>query len=253
MSFGMKIGALSVTLILAATAAAVVLVTGVASASQSACGSGANGSNGYAYAGNQATAHAHGIRARITVAREPRVDNGQVAGWVGVGGAGEGPNGENSWLQTGVVVLPNTLPILYAEIAEPGRELEFVQLETDLVVGETRRLAVLEMAKRPNYWRVWVNGQPVTRPIFLPESGDKWQPIATAESWNGGTDVCNSFGFRFEQVGVAGARGGSWHEFTPGYEFLDRGYALRPLTAGDADRIVAAASPTPYAFEAFSR
>ena len=47
------------------------------------------------------------------------------------------------------------------------------------------------------------DGQPVTDPIVLPGSHKRWQPIATAESWNGGVATCNGFRFRFERVGVA--------------------------------------------------
>src|SRR5512132_3277554 len=57
-----------------------------------ACLSGTHG--GYAYAGNQASYRGHGVRATITMTREPSVEAGHVAGWVGVGGPGQGENGE---------------------------------------------------------------------------------------------------------------------------------------------------------------
>ena len=53
-------------------------------------------------------------------------------------------------------------------------------------VGESHRLAVLEMNRRPGVWRVWVDGKPATDPVVLPGSHRIWKPIATAESWNGG-------------------------------------------------------------------
>jgi hypothetical protein len=144
--------------------------------------------------------------------------------------------------------------MLYAEITRPGRQPIFVPIETDLRVGETRTVAVLEMARHPGWWRVWVNGEPKTRAIRLPGSSGRWQPIATAESWNGGQSVCNGFAFRFDRVGVAGWRGGSWHPFTPGYRFQDRGFTLRTLTPvkGKGARTLAAETeaPLPYAFEA---
>ena len=52
-------------------------------------------------------------------------------------------------------------------------------------------------------WRVWLDESPVTDPIVLPGSHKRWQPIVTAESWNGGVSTCNGFRFRFERVGVA--------------------------------------------------
>ena len=87
----------------------------------------------------------------------------------------------------------------YAEVTRPGAESEFLSLEETAHVGETQNLAVLEMSKRPGWWRVWVGGQPASAPIRLPGSSGRWQPIATAESWNGGQQVCNRFAFRFER------------------------------------------------------
>jgi hypothetical protein len=88
------------------------------------------------------------------------------------------------------------------------------------------RVAVLEMSRRPNHWRVWVNGEPVSEPIYLPRSVARWRPIATAETWNGGRPVCNGFGYRFDRVSVAARRGGSWRRFRGGSRFEDRGYRV---------------------------
>jgi hypothetical protein len=120
-------------------------------------------------------------------------------------------------------------------------------------VGEKHRLAVLEMYGRPGVWRVWLDDRPVTDPIVLPGSHKRWQPIATAESWNGGVASCNGFGFRFEHVGVAGGLGGSWRTFEPGFMFRDRGYVVRELrpTAGGV-RTLASDPIAPYAFDAQS-
>jgi hypothetical protein len=121
-------------------------------------------------------------------------------------------------------------------------------------VGEHHSLALLEVQGLPGWWRVWVDGKPVTKSIHLPGSNGRWQPIVTAESFNGNKGVCNSFGFRFERVGVARTLGGSWRPFVPGYDFLDRGNAIRPLRADAAStvRTLAAEPVTPYAFEAVS-
>ena len=46
----------------------------------------------------------------------------------------------------------------------------------------------------PNYWRMWANHQPVSAPIYLPESRDGMKPIAESVSWDGGTGgACNDF------------------------------------------------------------
>ena len=105
--------------------------------------------------------------------------------------------------------------MIYAEITRPGGDPVFLPLLTDVSIGEKHSLAVLEMNKRPGVWRVWLDGEPVTDPIVLPGSHKHWQPIATAESWNGGVETCNGFGFRFERVGVAQSLGGSWRSSSP--------------------------------------
>src|SRR5262249_2796507 len=75
----------------------------------------------------------------------------------------------------------------------------------------TRQLAVLEVGGRPNAWRVWVDGRPVSKPIFLPGSHGAWRGIATAESWTTSKTVaCNAFGYRFDDVKIAQQAGGAW-------------------------------------------
>ena len=224
-----------------------------AEANGQACGAGANGSSGYAYAGHQSTTVAHGVRATITPTAAPSVTSGHVAGWVGVGGPAQGANGATLWLQAGIAVMPNTAPMVYAEITRSGKSPEFVPLLEEVRVGESHRVAVLEMSGRPNWWQVWLDGAVVTDPILLPHSSDRWRPIATAESWNGGKQVCNSFAFRFDGVGVAGSTGGSWRPFAPGFRFQDRGYTVTRLsTPPRAPRATAGGAPSPYAFEASS-
>lgn len=242
-----------VLLATAAVAAAAALAPG-ADADAQACGAGAHGSQGYAYAGYQSTSVAHGVRATITPLTRPTVSAGHVAGWVGVGGPGQGANGETAWLQVGIASLSGQPMTLYAEITRAGNGPVFVPVLPNVQVGESHKVAVLEMAKRPNHWRVWVDGSPVTEPVFLAGSGKGWQPIATAESWNGDRDVCNQFAFRFAGVGVTDASGGLWQAFVPGADFHDRGFAVRGLTqtAGAGQRTLAADGPAPYAFEAAS-
>ena len=224
-----------------------------AAASASACGSGANGSAGYAYAGFQATGVSSGVRATIAALRAPVVQAGHAAAWIGVGGKQAGPNGETMWLQTGIVGLPNTPQMIYAEITRVGRDPVFLPLVENVQVGEAHRLAVLEMNRRPGVWRVWVDGKPATDPVVLPGSHRIWKPIATAESWNGGVATCNEFGFRFERVGIARSLGGSWRTFAPGYTFEDRGYVVRQLRPARAGARTLASDPIQaYAFDAAS-
>jgi hypothetical protein len=224
-----------------------------AQASDQACGAGASGPPGYAYAGHQANRVAHGVRATITPTAVANVAAGHVAGWIGVGGPRQGTNGQSLWLQVGVASMPAMAPMVYAEITRGGQDPVFVPLLQGVQVGESHRVAVLEMAGRPNWWRVWLDGRAVTEPVLLASSTNRWRPIATAESWNGGQPVCNAFAFRFDGVGVAGATGGSWRPFRPGSQFQDRGFAVRRLSvAPDAQRTLADVTSAPYAFEASS-
>jgi hypothetical protein len=229
-----------------------------ASAGSQACGVDVAGNGGYTYAGHQATRTGHGVRATIRAVRAPEVAAGHVAGWIGLGGPGQGPNGEDMWIQAGLASMHGLGTFLYAEITRPGRNPQLVVLEEDVPLGASRSLAILEMSKRPERWRIWVDGEPVTNPIHLRGSAERWAPIATAESWNGGQVACNRFSFRFERVSVSHGRGGSWFAFRPGYHFRDGDYRLRQLASapqggGLARRLSdGVQQPLPYAFVASS-
>lgn len=247
----MKLTALLATIVAAALA---LLATSLPAATAAGgCSSGTHGSPGYAYAGHQATTVANGVRATITATRRPTVASGHVAGWIGVGGPNQGQNGETMWLQTGVAGIPGMGLVVYAEITRSGLDPVFVPLAQDVRVGQRFSLAVLEMARQPEHWRVWLDGQPVTDPIYLPGSTRQWKPIATAESNRTDPGACNVLGFRFERVRVAGARGGSWRTFVPGYRFLDRGFTIKQLRpSSPGQRTLASDSVAPFAFEASS-
>jgi hypothetical protein len=238
----------------AALVAASAQITETAQASSRACGSGTSGSPGYAYAGHQSQDKAFGVRATITALKAPQVAAGHAAGWIGVGGPGQGPNGETLWLQVGLAAMPNTPPMIYAEITAPPKGPTFVPLLENVGVGDSHTVAVLEIQGRPDWWRVWLDGKPATDPINLAGSHGLWRPIVTAEAYDNQQSVCNGFHFRFEGVAVARRAGGSWRPFVPGYNFLDRGYAvrqLRPVT-GSATRTLSADSLDAYAFDAVS-
>lgn len=185
----------------------------LSAASAFACGSG-----GYSYAGLSATSPAFGIAATVTPLGGFNVLNGHVAGWVGVGGPGQGPNGADEWLQVGSSGFPElTGNDLYYELALPNKQPTYHQLASDLPMGKSSRVAVLEMDGRSNWWRVWLNGSPVSNPIYMPTSHGRWAPIATAESWDGGTaGTCNGFLYRFHRVSIAQAPGGGWRQLLSG-------------------------------------
>ena len=140
---------------------------------------------------------------------------------------------------------------MYAEVVRAGAAgPKFISLLEDVQPRQSHRIGVLELKSRPNWWRVWLDGAPATAPIHLTGSSGRWKPIATAETSSNGKQICNSFAFRFEQVGVATALGGSWQAFTPGSRFLDRGYRLSQLRpAPDGARVTAPDPIRPYAFD----
>ena len=121
--------------------------------------------------------------------------------------------------------VPRLAGKLYYEVTRPGAAPRYnVELKSG-VRWRRFRVAVLEMAKRPNHWRVWLNGKPVSAPVELRGSSGRWRPIATAESWAGNGAACNHFNYRaFEGVRVAASSGGSWRSFVGGQTFLDSGY-----------------------------
>ena len=201
--------------LLLATTALSVVALGAGVTPALACGN----SNGYSYAGLAAPNRAFGISALITPLNAFDVFNGHVAGWVGVGGPGQGPGGTNEWLQIGLSGFPGiTGSDIYYEVTLPGRYPTYHQVDANVAVGTPVKVSVLEMHNRPDWWRVWVNHKPASAPIRLPESHGRWSPIATAESWDGGTGgTCNAFLYRFRHVSVAHVSGGGWHPLTDGY------------------------------------
>ena len=195
--------------------AAVALFALVGASGALACGTG-----GYSYAGIASSSHAYGIGATVTPLAGFNVLSGHVAGWVGVGGPRLGPNGADEWLQVGFSGFPDLAGNdLYYELALPGKSPTYHQLANNLPMGKPARIAVLEMHKRPNVWRIWVNGTAASRPIYLPGSHGRWSPIATAESWDGGTaGSCNGFLYRFHRVSIARVPGGGWQQLAGGYQ-----------------------------------
>jgi hypothetical protein len=187
------------------------------------CGTGAAlacGSNGYTHSGLGARGVGYGMSAEITAMADYAVARGHVAAYVGVGGPAEGPGGSREWLQVGLSGFPGvTGDDVYYEVAKPYGQPVYHQLAAHVPAGKAVTVAVLELRNRPSRWRVWLDGRPVSRPILLPGSHGRWQPVASAEAWDGGTGggVCNGFLYDFRQVRVAHAPGGHWRLLSSGY------------------------------------
>lgn len=189
------------------------------------------GSSAYTYAGVASLKSAFGIASRLTATNDPLVQGGHVAGWIGVGGPKQGPHGTDEWIQVGFSAFPGSpLNNLYFEVARPGKEPVYQQVATAIPTGMTKRVAVLEMAHRPNVWRIWVDGNPASAPIYLPGSHGSWRPMATAESWGGGGVACNAYRYQFRKLSIATAPGGGWRALTASYSFHSPDYAVLRTT-----------------------
>jgi hypothetical protein len=184
------------------------------------------GTSAYAYAGFSAAHRSYGVAATLVPLRAPEVMNGHVAAWLGVGGPGAGSGGHDEWLQVGVSGFVGKATELYYELTLPGQAPQYTKI-ADVAPLERHRIALVELARRPSVWQIWVDSRVVGAPIYLPNSHGRWAPIATAESWNGGTAVCNSYAYRFAGVSSARRPGGDWRPFRRGYRFQDPGYRLQ--------------------------
>jgi hypothetical protein len=180
------------------------------------------GRAGYAYAGVESASPAYGVGARVTAISQLAVKGGQVAGWVGVGGSNEGPNGTDEWIQVGLSGFPGSpLTNLYYEVKHPGATPIYVELESGLPPGASRRVAVLEMAGHRNWWRVWIDGHPASKPVELPGSHGSWRAVATVEDLSVDGAACNSFGYRFDEIVVAKRPGGAWNQLANAFPIVD--------------------------------
>jgi hypothetical protein len=180
----------------------------------------------YSYAGLVGSSKAHGVSAKLTVVKSPDVNTGHVAGWVGLGGVGMGPNGTTEWIQVGYSGFGDGQSTLYFEVARPNGYPTY-HVVRDVKPGEAHRVGVSEMRNRRNFWRVWVDGRAVSKPIYLPASHGRWQPVATAESWNADSNRCNSYAYRFTRVKFATRPNRHWRLMTDAYKLQDTGYRVR--------------------------
>ncbi len=206
------------------------------------------GPSGYAYAGMTSTKGAAGLSATVTVLGHPLVQNGHVAAWIGFGGPTEGPGGTAEWIQTGLNSVPGSGNKLYIEIAHPGGNIDYKEVDSDVPVGTPKRLTITEVAA--STWQVSVDGTPASAAVYLPSSHGALTPMAVAENWDGGASVCNRFAYKFGALRlVSGAA--SWHVLQdPGYRVVRQSNTdfsaltqLAPPDAQPARAPAAAAAP----------
>jgi hypothetical protein len=194
----------NLVILVSVAGAAVGAVTSIASAAPSDCRP-----RGYAYAGLQASGEAYGVTAELSLVRSPDVSRGHVAAWVGVGALGEGPHGADEWLQIGLNRIAGDTDKLYYEVAQPWGT-RYVELASDVPANHRFHVAVLEVRGWRSVWRVWVDGRPVSKPIWLPGSHGALTPMAIAESWDGGEAACNQYEYAFRGISLAQRPGGTW-------------------------------------------
>jgi len=211
---------------LAATLALVSISFSIPGRAQAACGS-----SGYAYAGLGASHRAYGVATWLQSVAAPEVLSGHVAGWVGVGGPGAGPNGTDEWIQVGFSAFPGGSTSLYYEVALPHQAPQYHEIAAGLPAGSTHKVAVVELRSRRSWWSVVVDDRAVGDPVHLPGSHGAWRPLATTETWGAGSFVCNRFSYRFGSVSVARRPGGGWQRLRCHYTFQSHGYRIKSLGA----------------------
>ena len=190
------------------------------------------GVQAYSYAGMQASNKAHGIAATVATTAAPAVTDGHLGGWIGLGGPTAGPGGVAEWIQTGLAAFTSEdTSQMYYEVTVAGSQPKYVELASSVGAGIEHHFAVLEMAGKKSWWRVWVDGSPVSPPIYLPGSDNRWYPQAVAENWNGNAGACNDYSYRFSNVSLAQDNGGSWHPLKSSYVFQDAGYHVVPISS----------------------
>jgi hypothetical protein len=206
---------------IALLAAVLALVTAALAPAAFAC------PRGYSYGGLYNPSAASGIAATISLLDEPAAlgSSSHVAGWVGVGGPGLGPHGEDEWLQVGLATFgESTEGRLYYEVAQPGRAPRYTELAGGIRPGQRLRVAVLELPFVPDTWIV-ITPAGIAGPFYLPHSHLAWQPMATGESY-AETTRCNRYAYRFGGLQLANAYG-KWRSMRRASTLEDPGWRLR--------------------------
>jgi hypothetical protein len=156
---------------------------------------------------------------------------GHVAAWVGVGGAGMGPGGTDEWIQAGIAHDAGGQDVLYYEYKRPGdAKATYTALQV-ANPGQSHSFVVYERAAQRDSWSVIVDGVKISPPVSLPGSHGLFQPVATAENWDGGVaGACNQYGFAFANLAVRSDYKGAWQAFDLSRVLRDPAYqlALRP-------------------------
>jgi hypothetical protein len=184
------------------------------------------GKPGFSYAGIATSRPVHGIRGWLSAPLDPQVRSGDVSGWIGVGRTQT--TGKRGILRVGLLASARgSLRLYHERRLRTGQWRRF--LGPTVAAGERHKVAIVEMAHRRTFWRVWIDDQAVTNPIHLPRARHGKYAMATGESWDGGTPTCNRLDYFFGPVTV---RGRYWHRLSSGQVVEDPGYAVVRRTVG---------------------
>jgi hypothetical protein len=209
-------------------AAAALLTVGIASSNVPDLPTGCK--VGYDYAGLEQPGVASGIRALLTNMGTPGVGTGgHVAGWVGIGGPGLGPNGTDEWVQVGYAGFPGGSSQIYYEVAQPNLAPKYHTVVERVTPNAKNLVGVAEV--KANGWQVSVNGKVVSPVIVLPGSSGKFVPQSIGETWNGGTTICNIYAYGFGNVQVTPRPGSAWVLGKAGYKYQNKQQLLVETSA----------------------
>jgi hypothetical protein len=178
------------------------------------------GEPGYSYAGLRTAVGVRGVRARVTAVDPALIADGQVVAWVGVGRATVA--GKRGAIRVGLLATNGEPNRLYYEILRPQGWRTFVGAY--VAPGERHRIAVLEIARRRGWWRVWIDGRPISAAVNLRGRGGR-TAMATAETWRGSTGTCTPFQYRFAHISVL-TPDRTWRGLDRSRRVVDSGFEL---------------------------
>jgi hypothetical protein len=152
----------------------------------------------YSYVGYTGGTMTNGVSATIRQAGPLTVYNGHVAGWIGV----VQPSGARGWLQVGLSAFPGQARSeIYYEVDVPGQAPVYHEVAAAVAPGRSHTFAVLEQARRPGWWVVWIDGRPVSAPVHLAGSHGRWTAQVLGESFAGNVSgACNAYSYAFSGV-----------------------------------------------------
>ena len=81
--------------------------------------------------------------------------------------------------------------------------------------------------------RVKIDNKVVLDSVFLPNSHGRFQPVATAENWDGGVaGSCNQYAFGFSSLSIRSQFGGGWSPFDLTRVLRDPAYLISLRASG---------------------